>query len=82
MRKYLLLIFMCISMLFSTDLPKGESGRYQLTTTIYESKKGIVYIVETVLDTKTGKVVVRRKRKASTYKLPYKNRQHKTITEE
>ena len=47
-----------------------------------ESKKGKVYIVETILDTKTGKVVTRRKKKASSYKLPYKDRYNKMIREE
>tara|TARA_B100000287_G_scaffold384620_1_gene391273 strand:- start:499 stop:702 length:204 start_codon:yes stop_codon:yes gene_type:complete len=59
-----------------------EVGRYQLETLMYTSKKGTVYIVETILDTKTGKVVTRRKKKASSYKLPYKNRYNKMIHEE
>ena len=82
MKRYLLLICICISMLFSKDLPKEEVGRYQLETLTYVSKKGTTYIVETILDTKTGKVVIRRKKKASLYKLPYKDRYNKTITEE
>ena len=48
----------------------------------FENKKGTIYIVETVLDTKTGKVITRRKKKASSYKLPYKNKHRKTIYEE
>ena len=59
-----------------------EVGRYQLETLVYTSKKGTVYIVETVLDTKTGEVVKRRKKKASSYKLPYKDRYNKVITKE
>tara|TARA_Y100001963_G_C6621872_1_gene372108 strand:+ start:81 stop:284 length:204 start_codon:yes stop_codon:yes gene_type:complete len=59
-----------------------EVGRYQLETLMYTSKKGTVYIVETILDTKTGKVVTRRKKKASSYKLPYKNRYNQMIHEE
>ena len=82
MKRVLLIIFICISILFSTDLPKGEVGRYQLETITYVSKKGTTYIVETVLDTKTGKVVIRRKKKASLYKLPYKDRRGQIITEE
>tara|TARA_R100001443_G_scaffold38622_3_gene52104 strand:+ start:143 stop:343 length:201 start_codon:yes stop_codon:yes gene_type:complete len=65
----------------SADIEK-EIGRYQLETITYESKKGTVFIVETVLDTKTGKVVMRRKKKASSYKLPYKNRYNKMVHEE
>tara|TARA_Y100000361_G_scaffold144378_1_gene152404 strand:- start:163 stop:402 length:240 start_codon:yes stop_codon:yes gene_type:complete len=78
--KNILLSIILISFLFS--LESDEIGRYQLDTTTYMSKKGVVYIVETVLDTKTGKVVVRRKKKASSYKLPYKNRKGKTVYEE
>ena len=70
-----------ISFLISNDVEK-EVGRYQLAVSIYESKKGTTYIVETVLDTKTGKVVLRRKKKASRYKLPYKDRYNKMIYEE
>ena len=77
--KNLLISLLLISFLVSAET---EIGRYQLETTTYINKKGTVYIVETILDTKSGKVVVRRKKKASSYKLPYKNRKHKTIYEE
>ena len=77
-RFFLGLILM--SFLISADVE--EVGRYQLAVSIYENKKGITYIVETVLDTKTGKVVTRRKKKASSYKLPYKDRRGKTIYQE
>tara|TARA_R100000234_G_C4881956_1_gene127750 strand:- start:271 stop:480 length:210 start_codon:yes stop_codon:yes gene_type:complete len=69
-----------MSFLISSDVE--EVGRYQLAVSIYENKKGTIYIVETVLDTKTGKVITRRKKKASSYKLPYKNKHRKTIYEE
>ena len=74
--------FVCLLMMSFLISEEKEVGRYQLAVSIYESKKGITYIVETVLDTKTGKVVTRRKKKASSYKLPYKNKQRKTIYEE
>ena len=67
----LLIGLLLMSFLISADVE--EVGRYQLAVSIYENKKGITYIVETVLDTKTGKIVTRRKKKASSYKLPYKN---------
>jgi len=79
--KGLLISFILISFLISADVEK-EVGRYQLETTTYTSKKGTVYIVETILDTKTGKVVTRRKKKSSSYKLPYKNTKGKMIHEE
>ena len=50
-----------------------EVGRYQLATTTAISSKGKVYIVETILDTKTGKIVKRKKIYLSKYKLPYKD---------
>ena len=81
MKRFFVILIM-ISFLISADVEK-EVGRYQLAVSIYENKKGITYIVETVLDTKTGKVVTRRKKKASRYKLPYKDsRTHKMIYEE
>ena len=76
----LLIGLLLMSFLISSDVE--EVGRYQLAVSIYENKKGTIYIVETVLDTKTGKVVTRRKKKASSYKLPYKNKHRKTIYEE
>ena len=77
--KNLLISLLLISFLVSAET---EIGRYQLETTTYINKKGTVYIVETILDTKSGKVVVRRKKKASSYKLPYKDNRGKTIHEE
>ena len=71
---------MLVSFLLSTETE--EVGRYQLAVSIYESKKGTTYIVETVIDTKTGKIVKRTKKKATSYKLPYKNSKGKMITEE
>tara|TARA_Y100000593_G_scaffold32624_1_gene64321 strand:- start:203 stop:448 length:246 start_codon:yes stop_codon:yes gene_type:complete len=81
MKKFLIGLFL-ISFLISSDV-ESEVGRYQLAVSVYESpKSGKVYIVETVLDTKTGKIIKRKKKRASSYKLPYKNRQGKMITEE
>tara|TARA_Y100000592_G_C5382912_1_gene274351 strand:- start:497 stop:733 length:237 start_codon:yes stop_codon:yes gene_type:complete len=77
--KYFLTLLFVLSFL---SAEQTEIGRYQLETTVYTSKKGKTYIVETILDTQTGKVVVRRKKSASSYKLPYKNRKGKVITEE
>ena len=79
--KYLIYSILLISFLVAAP-PEAALGRYQLETLTYTSKKGTVYIVETVLDTKTGKVVVRRKKKASSYRLPYKGSRGQTITEE
>ena len=73
----LLILIIFISMVFSTEI-----GRYQLETTTYTSKKGTVYIVETVLDTQTGKIVKRKKVRASKYKLPYKDQRGKIVKED
>tara|TARA_R100000152_G_C6735521_1_gene159731 strand:- start:812 stop:1054 length:243 start_codon:yes stop_codon:yes gene_type:complete len=70
-----------ISFLISSQT-ENEIGRYQLETLTYTSKKGTVYIVETIIDTKTGKIVKRAKKKASSYKLPYKNHRGKWVKED
>ena len=77
--KKLLIGLLLVSFMVSAET---EIGRYQLETLVYESKKGKIYIVETVLDTKTGKVIKRRKIYHTKYKLPYKNDRGKTIYEE
>jgi len=77
--KKLLIGLLLISFMVSAET---EIGRYQLETLVYESKKGKIYIVETILDTKTGKVVKRRKIYHTKYKLPYKNKYNKMIHEE
>ena len=78
----ILILTMMLSLTMASSEKDKEVGRYQLETLVYTSKKGTVYIVETVLDTKTGDVVKRRKKKASLYKLPYKDRYNKLITKE
>ena len=78
--KKILIGLLLMSFLTSADVK--EVGRYQLAVSTYESKKGKIYIVETVLDTKTGKVVKRKRIYHTKYKLPYKNDRGKTIYEE
>ena len=58
-----------------------EVGRYQISTLLAESKKCKVYVVETILDTRTGKVVKRKKILLSKYRLPYRDG-NRTIREE
>ena len=76
MKRFLIGLIM-ISFLMPYLPEKGkvdrEVGRYQLSTTTAVSVKGKVYIVETILDTKTGKIVKRNKIYLSKYKLPYKD---------
>ena len=57
-----------ISLLTSAD--KKQVGRYQLEITTAKSKSGTVYVIETVFDTKEGKVVQRKKLQLSKYKYP------------
>tara|TARA_Y100000593_G_scaffold52380_1_gene98403 strand:+ start:68 stop:298 length:231 start_codon:yes stop_codon:yes gene_type:complete len=40
---------------------KEEVGRYKIEITTYVSKKGSVFVLETVFDTKTGKVIERKR---------------------
>ena len=79
--KRLLLVILMVSFLIPNDVEK-EVGRYQLAVSTYTSQKGKVYIVETVLDTKTGKVIKRKRIYHTKYKLPYKDSRGKTINEE
>ena len=62
--KRFLVVLMLISFLMPTDM---EVGRYQLTVSSITSAKGKVYVVETVLDTKSGKIVSRNKILLSMY---------------
>ena len=72
--KRFLISLMLVSLLVSAPTEEKEVGRYQLELTTYTTSKGIVYIVEAVFDTKNGKVIKRKKIKAKSYKLPYKDK--------
>ena len=72
--KRLLISLLLVSLLISApEKVEKEVGRYQLSTTTAISKKGSVYVVETVIDTKTGIIVRRKKISLSKYRLPYKD---------
>jgi len=73
---------MLVSFLISApkNVEEKEVGRYQLSTTTAITKKGSVYIVETVIDTKTGKIVKRKKISLSKYRLPYKDNFGRPVT--
>jgi hypothetical protein len=59
-----------MSFLISANVEEKEVGRYQIAvSTVISAKTGKQYIVETVFDTKTGKVIERKKIKFSRYKL-------------
>ena len=85
MKRFLIVLVM-LSFVMASLPVKGkverEVGRYQLETVVAESKKGKVYIVETIIDTETGKIIKRKKIYLSKYTLPYKDRKGKMITED
>ena len=56
--KKLLIGLLMISFLVSEET---EIGRYKVEVTTYTSKKGNVYVLETIFDTKTGKVIDRKR---------------------
>ena len=80
--KRLLISLLLVSLLISAPkkVEEKEVGRYQLSTTTAISKKGSVYVVETVIDTKTGKIVKRKKISLSKYRLPYKDNFGRPVT--
>jgi len=75
--KRLLISLMLVSFLISTPnkVEEKEVGRYQLATTTYVSPKtGKVYIVETIIDTKSGEVVKRHRFYYKNYKKDWKKK--------
>ena len=56
----LLVSFMVSAKTISEDI-KEEVGRYKIEITTYTSKKGSIFVLETTFDTKTGKVVERKR---------------------
>ena len=59
--KKLLIGLLLVSFMVSAEPEKTEVGRYKIEVTTYVSKKGNVYVLETVFDTKLGKVVERKR---------------------
>ena len=59
MKKFLIGLLL-VSFLVSAET-KEEVGRYKIEITTYVSKKGSVFVLETIFDTKTGKVVDRKR---------------------
>ena len=76
--KKLLMGLMLVSFLISAPPKKElekEVGRYQVATTTYISPKtGKLYIVETILDTKNGKIIKRKKFYYKNYKVEVKRK--------
>ena len=61
--KKLLIGLLLVSFMVSakTIVEEKEIGRYKIEVTTYVSKKGNVYVLETIFDTKLGKVVERKR---------------------
>tara|TARA_R110002020_G_scaffold242995_1_gene456454 strand:- start:222 stop:440 length:219 start_codon:yes stop_codon:yes gene_type:complete len=60
--KWFLIGLLLVSFLLPVETKeKEELGRYKIEITTYTSKKGNIFILETVFDTKTGKVVERKR---------------------
>ena len=59
--KKLLIGLLLVSFMVSAEPEKKEVGRYKIEVTTYTSKKGNVYVLETIFDTKTGKVIDRKR---------------------
>ena len=60
--KKLLIGLLLISFLVSAETEvKEEVGRYKIEVTTYTSKKGSVFVLGTIFDTKTGKVIKRKR---------------------
>ncbi len=60
--KKLLIGLLLVSFMVSAETEvKKEVGRYKIEVTTYTSKKGNVYVLETIFDTKTGKVIDRKR---------------------
>ena len=59
--KKLLMGLLLVSFLVSAEPKKEEIGRYKIEITTYVSKKGNVFVLETIFDTKTGEVIDRKR---------------------
>ena len=60
MKKFLIGLLL-ISFMVSAEPKKEEVGRYKIEITTYVNSKGKTYVLETIFDTKTGKVIERKR---------------------
>jgi len=62
MNKFLIgLLLVSFMVSAKTIVEEKEIGRYKIEVTTYVSKKGNIYVLETVFDTKLGKVIERKR---------------------
>ena len=60
MKKFLIGLLL-VSFMVSAEPKKEEVGRYKIEITTYVNSKGKTYVLETIFDTKTGKVIERKR---------------------
>ena len=60
MNKFLIGLLL-VSFMVSAEPKKEEVGRYKIEITTYVNSKGKTYVLETIFDTKLGKVVERKR---------------------
>ena len=62
MKKFLIgLLLVSFMVSAKTIVEEKEIGRYKIEVTTYVNKKGNIYVLETIFDTKLGKVVERKR---------------------
>ena len=61
MKKFLIGLLLVSFLVSAEPEKKEEVGRYKIEVTTYVSKKGNIYVLETIFDTKLGKVVERKR---------------------
>ena len=62
MKKFLIgLLLVSFMVSAKTIVEEKEIGRYKIEVTTYVNKKGNIYVLETTFDTKTGKVIDRKR---------------------
>ena len=59
--KRFLMGLLLVSVMVSAEPKKEEVGRYKVEITTYTNSKGKTYVLETIFDTKVGKVIDRKR---------------------
>ena len=60
MKKFLIGLIL-VSFMISAEPEKEEIGGYKIEITTYVNSKGKIYVLETIFDTKMGKVINRKR---------------------
>ena len=67
------MLFMCILLFFTIGATKNPDppkvvGTYQISTSTYVDRKGTLWVFETIINTKTGKIKSRKQVHSRKYK--------------